>query len=63
MLDEEFLKILACPYCKGDIRKKEDYLLCSKCGRAYPVLEGIPNLIDDAIVEAWRKSRFQSQEN
>ncbi|MCD6092402.1 MAG: Trm112 family protein [Candidatus Aenigmarchaeota archaeon] len=52
MLDEELLKILACPKCKGDIRydKKENKLICDKCRLKYKILEGdIPDmLIEDA---------------
>jgi uncharacterized protein YbaR (Trm112 family) len=36
---------LACPFCLKDLRLDEDRLLCSACGRAYPIMDGIPVLI------------------
>lgn len=48
-MDEKLINILACPVCKGDINydfhKKEVY--CKKCGRAYPVEDGIPVMLED----------------
>ncbi len=49
MIDEELLKILACPACKADIELKEGRIVCTKCGRKYPIRDGIPvMLIDEA---------------
>ena len=51
MIDEKLLEILACPACKGDIEYDEENekLICQKCGRRYPVRDGIPvMLIDEA---------------
>jgi uncharacterized protein YbaR (Trm112 family) len=36
---------LACPACLGDLRAEEARLVCMACGRAYPVVDGIPVLI------------------
>jgi hypothetical protein len=36
---------LACPACLGDLRMEEARLVCNGCGRAYPVVDGIPALI------------------
>jgi uncharacterized protein len=40
---------LACPACRGDLRASPEAapasLICSVCGRAYPVLDGIPVLV------------------
>ncbi|MGA2807463.1 MAG: Trm112 family protein [Terracidiphilus sp.] len=36
---------LACPACLGDLRADEATLVCVACGRAYPVVDGIPVLI------------------
>jgi uncharacterized protein YbaR (Trm112 family) len=41
---------LACPVCHGDLRAEavgldEMRLVCAGCGRAYPIVEGIPVLI------------------
>ncbi len=51
MLNEELLKILVCPKCKGDLeyREKEEKLICHKCKLAYPIVDDIPvMLIDEA---------------
>lgn len=52
MIDEELLKILACPACKADIFLKEEKIVCSKCGRKYPIKDGIPiMLIEEAQID------------
>ncbi len=48
-MDEELLSILACPVCKADVRLEKQEIVCTKCGRKYPVRDGIPiMLIDEA---------------
>jgi uncharacterized protein YbaR (Trm112 family) len=37
--------LLACPACLGALRLEECKLLCAQCGRAYPIMDGIPVLI------------------
>jgi uncharacterized protein YbaR (Trm112 family) len=44
-LDEGALKLLACPVCSGDLSRVDERLVCGGCGRAYPVVDGIPVLI------------------
>jgi uncharacterized protein YbaR (Trm112 family) len=51
-IDDELLKILCCPSCKGDIRLNEtgDGLICDACSLMYPIKDDIPvMLIDEAI--------------
>ena len=51
MIDRELLEILACPACKGHItyEQENEKLVCKKCGRRYPIRDGIPvMLIDEA---------------
>ncbi|MFQ5533039.1 MAG: Trm112 family protein [Candidatus Methylomirabilales bacterium] len=51
MIDKEFLEILACPACKGEVRldEKAERIICEACGRRYPIRNGIPvMLIDEA---------------
>ena len=49
MIDEDLLKILACPACQGDVQLKDDKIVCVKCQRRYPIKDGIPvMLIDEA---------------
>ena len=49
MVDEELLSILACPLDKAPVKLEGDRIVCSRCGRRYPVQDGIPvMLIDEA---------------
>ncbi len=51
LIKSELLEILVCPADKADLveLKKEEKLECTKCGRKYPVRDGIPvMLIDEA---------------
>lgn len=43
--DPTVLDRLACPACLGDLRPEEARLVCAACGRAYPIVDGIPVLI------------------
>ncbi|MCK9573090.1 MAG: Trm112 family protein [Candidatus Omnitrophica bacterium] len=47
MIDEELLKILACPVCKGEVILKDDKIICLKCLRKYPVKDGIPIMLPE----------------
>jgi uncharacterized protein YbaR (Trm112 family) len=51
-VSDGLLKILACPSCKGKIRRAEDRegLVCPTCRVVYPVRDGIPvMLVDEAV--------------
>lgn len=49
MIDKELLAILACPSCKAEVRLENEKIVCVKCGRRYPIRDGIPiMLIDEA---------------
>ena len=58
-MKRRLLDILACPICKHyplELRvfeEKEEIdegiLLCSKCGRWYPILESIPHMLPDDL--------------
>jgi uncharacterized protein YbaR (Trm112 family) len=50
-LSKEFIDILACPRCKGEVELLPDGagLLCSPCRLKYPIRDDIPvMLIDEA---------------
>lgn len=55
MVDKELLDILVCPAC-GDgatvtLDAADSTLVCTRCGRRYPVREGIPvMLVDEATL-------------
>lgn len=46
-VDKELLEILACPVDKSPVREEGDRLVCTKCGRRYPVRDGIPVMLAD----------------
>lgn len=49
-INEELLKILVCPQCKGDLEHVEDGLICQACKLKFKIENDIPiMLIDDAI--------------
>ena len=49
MIDKELLDILACPACQSDVKLEEDKIVCTGCGRRYPIKDGIPiMLVDEA---------------
>ena len=49
MIDARLLEILACPACKTPVRLEADRLACERCGRRYPIRDGIPvMLIEEA---------------
>ena len=45
MIDPQLLEILACPACKAAVREEGERLVCTGCGRAYPVRDGIPVML------------------
>ncbi len=49
MLPDRLLDILVCPVCKGALQYDAagQRLLCSPCGLAFPVRDGIPVLLTD----------------
>ncbi len=53
-VDDELLKILACPACKTPVKVVKDgsALKCDQCHRVYPIKDDIPvMLVDEATVE------------
>lgn len=64
-MKRELMEILACPLCKGDLKldvKEENEieiitgsLYCEKCKEAYPIEEGIPNLLPPELREKSKK--------
>jgi hypothetical protein len=47
VVDEELLRILACPVCIKPLQQTGDRLVCAECGRRYPIRNGIPVLLVD----------------
>lgn len=62
MIEQWVLEILICPYCKGDIElwEKQQRIVCKKCGRRYPIRDGIPiMLIEEAELPEQGISQFE----
>ena len=47
MIDQDLLKILACPACRGEVAQKSEKIVCLKCNRRYPIKNGIPVMLVD----------------
>jgi len=39
------LAILCCPYDEGALADVGEALRCAECGRAYPIVDGIPDFL------------------
>lgn len=44
-ISAELLEILACPVCKEHVCLEGAKLTCARCGRRYPMREGIPIML------------------
>lgn len=40
----ELLSLLVCPLCKQQLQQSSDALLCSPCGKSFPIILGVPDL-------------------
>jgi Uncharacterized conserved protein len=47
MLDPRLLEILCCPSCddRPSVRLDDGGLKCDRCGRIYPIRDGIPEML------------------
>lgn len=58
LVNEKLLKILVCPADKEKVQldEKAGALLCPKCGRRYPVRDGVPvMLLEDETQQGQRR--------
>jgi hypothetical protein len=44
-LDPMLLEVLACPECRVQVEIEKDRLVCTRCGRRYPIVDGIPVML------------------
>lgn len=53
MIDPELLSFLACPVCdeRPALTLQGTYLICSRAGHGYPVVDGIPHLLPESVIE------------
>lgn len=47
---KNFFHLLACPACSVRVELKEDSLVCTKCGQAYPIINGVPVMLPGGVV-------------
>jgi uncharacterized protein YbaR (Trm112 family) len=47
VVDPDLLALLVCPIDHAELELKESTLVCTACGRVYPVVDGIPNMVVD----------------
>jgi len=44
-LPEVLRDLLVCPVDHHDLRMEDSLLICTHCGRRYPIEDGIPNML------------------
>ena len=47
MIDPMLLQLLACPACRAAVHADGESLVCSACGRRYPIRDGIPVMLTE----------------
>ncbi len=49
-INKELLEILVCPACREKVDLKGEFIVCSGCGKRYPIRDEIPiMLINEAL--------------
>ena len=53
MIDPDLLAILACPVCpdRPPLKLQGDFLVCSSKGHGYRIIDGIPHLLPEDVIE------------
>ena len=49
---------LTCPHCRSRLDAREEFFACENCGNEYPVIAGIPILIDE-LISGFRISNYE----
>ncbi len=47
VIDPELLALLVCPVDHAELELRDSTLVCTECHRAYPIVDGIPNMVVD----------------
>ena len=45
VIDADLLALLVCPVDHGELELRDSQLICTKCARGYPIVDGIPNMV------------------
>lgn len=49
-MDDDILAVLACPKCRGPLKRASSGLACAPCRALYPIIDDIPVLlIEEAL--------------
>lgn len=48
-ISKELLEMLSCPYCKEDVKLEGEKVVCTECGREFPIVDGIPHMLPDEL--------------
>ncbi len=52
---QEYLEVLACPVCKGELEYKEfedkEGFFCKNCALFYPIVEDIPVMLPEEAIK------------
>lgn len=52
MMNPELRALLVCPVDHGPLEDNEEALVCTQCGRRYPIVDGIPDMVPEEDGEA-----------
>ena len=47
VISPDLLALLVCPLDHAELELRDSNLVCTKCGRSYPIVDGIPNMVVD----------------
>jgi uncharacterized protein YbaR (Trm112 family) len=47
VISQDLLALLVCPVDKAKVELVDEALVCTVCGRRYPIENGIPNMLTD----------------
>ncbi len=47
IIDPDLLALLVCPVDHAELELRGSALVCTQCGRSYPIVDGIPNMVVD----------------
>ena len=63
LIKKELMEILVCPVDKAELKELEasSQLECTKCGRKYPVKEGIPVMLVDEAEKPNQETASESE--
>lgn len=52
-IPEVLREVLVCTVCHGQLDELTDELVCQSCGRRYPIVNGIPNMVVDPQTDSF----------